>query len=70
VASMDWPEVATYRGIFSAQPHREEIILDLYKSFQDPQRGLVHEGMLRLEVDMHTAFIAVVECFFFWGLTP
>ncbi|XP_062158569.1 protein argonaute 5-like isoform X2 [Alnus glutinosa] len=47
VASMDWPEVATYRGIFSAQPHREEIILDLYKSFQDPQRGLVHEGMLR-----------------------
>lgn len=44
---MDWPEVTRYRGIFSSQAHREEIILDLYKSVQDPQRGLVHGGMIR-----------------------
>ncbi|KAJ4724979.1 Argonaute family protein [Melia azedarach] len=47
VASMDWPEVTKYRGIVSAQAHREEIIQDLYKSFQDAQRGLVHGGMIR-----------------------
>ncbi|XP_061375182.1 protein argonaute 5 [Gastrolobium bilobum] len=47
VASMDWPEVTKYRGIVSAQVHREEIIQDLYKSFQDPKKGLVHGGMIR-----------------------
>ncbi|KDP43930.1 hypothetical protein JCGZ_05397 [Jatropha curcas] len=47
VASMDWPGVTKYRGIVSAQTHREEIIQDLYKSHQDPQRGLVHSGMIR-----------------------
>ncbi|KAG2670879.1 hypothetical protein I3843_14G106300 [Carya illinoinensis] len=47
VASMDWPEVTRYRGIFSSQTHRDEIIQDLYKSVQDPQRGLVHQGMIR-----------------------
>ncbi|XP_023519443.1 protein argonaute 5 [Cucurbita pepo subsp. pepo] len=47
VASMDWPEVTKYRGIVSAQAHREEIIQDLYKQFEDPQRGLVHAGMIR-----------------------
>ncbi|KAL4611585.1 hypothetical protein ACB092_08G135400 [Castanea dentata] len=47
VASMDWPEVTKYRGLVSAQDHREEIIQDLYKSVQDPQRGLVHGGMIR-----------------------
>ncbi|XP_022729133.1 protein argonaute 5-like isoform X2 [Durio zibethinus] len=47
VASMDWPEVTKYRGIVSAQPHREEIIQDLYKTFQDPQKGVVHSGMIR-----------------------
>lgn len=44
---MDWPEVTKYRGIVSAQAHREEIIQDLYKQFEDPQRGLVHAGMIR-----------------------
>ena len=48
---MDWPEVTKYRGLVSAQARHEEIIQDLYKSIQDPQRGLVHGGMIRL-VDM------------------
>uniref|UniRef100_A0A6N2KG31 Piwi domain-containing protein n=1 Tax=Salix viminalis TaxID=40686 RepID=A0A6N2KG31_SALVM len=47
VASMDWPEVTKYRGLVSAQAHREEIIQDLYKKYQDPKKGLVHSGMIR-----------------------
>ncbi|KAK2643502.1 hypothetical protein Ddye_025265 [Dipteronia dyeriana] len=47
VASMDWPEVTKYRGLVSAQTHRDEIIKDLYTSTQDAQRGLVHGGMIR-----------------------
>ncbi|KAE8680539.1 Protein argonaute 1A [Hibiscus syriacus] len=47
VASMDWPEITKYRGIVSAQTHRQEIIQDLYKTTQDPQKGLVHGGMIR-----------------------
>ncbi|KAF2300713.1 hypothetical protein GH714_015302 [Hevea brasiliensis] len=47
VASMDWPEVTKYRGLVSAQAHREEIIQDLYKSYHDPDKGLVHSGMIR-----------------------
>ena len=47
VASMDWPEVTKYRGLVSAQAHREEIIEDLYKKYQDPKGGLVHGGMIR-----------------------
>lgn len=44
---MDWPEATKYRGIVSAQSHREEIIQDLYKIIQDPERGRVHAGMIR-----------------------
>ncbi|CAL0304042.1 unnamed protein product [Lupinus luteus] len=47
VGSIDWPWVTRYRGIVSAQSHREEIIQDLYNSYQDPKRGLVHGGMIR-----------------------
>ncbi|KAK6926677.1 Argonaute, linker 1 domain [Dillenia turbinata] len=47
VASMDWPLVATYRGLVSSQTHRDEIIHDLYKVEQDPQRGEVSRGMIR-----------------------
>ncbi|KAL2536180.1 Protein argonaute 5 [Forsythia ovata] len=47
VASVDWPEVTKYRGLVSAQPHREEIIQDLYKTTKDPKRGIVHGGMIR-----------------------
>ncbi|PNY14256.1 argonaute protein [Trifolium pratense] len=47
VASMDWPWVTKYRGVFSAQSHREEIIQDLYKTVVHPQRGVVPSGMIR-----------------------
>ncbi|XP_010435959.1 PREDICTED: protein argonaute 5-like [Camelina sativa] len=47
VASMDWPEITKYRGLVSAQAHREEIIQDLYKLVQDPERGPVHSGLIR-----------------------
>ncbi|XP_010490899.1 PREDICTED: protein argonaute 5-like [Camelina sativa] len=47
VASMDWPEISKYRGLVSAQDHRVEIIQDLYKLVEDPQRGKVHAGLIR-----------------------
>ncbi|KAF5188416.1 argonaute MEL1, partial [Thalictrum thalictroides] len=47
VASMDWPEVTKYRGLVSAQNHRQEMIQDLYKLVHDPQKGAVHAGMIR-----------------------
>ncbi|KAI3450653.1 hypothetical protein Pfo_007318 [Paulownia fortunei] len=47
VASMDWPEVTKYRGLVSAQAHREEMIQDLYNMNQDPKRGIIHGGMIR-----------------------
>uniref|UniRef100_A0A0D6QYC9 Uncharacterized protein n=1 Tax=Araucaria cunninghamii TaxID=56994 RepID=A0A0D6QYC9_ARACU len=47
VASQDWPEVTKYMGLVSAQAHRQEIIEDLYKVFQDPRRGAVAGGMIR-----------------------
>ncbi|KAK3019755.1 hypothetical protein RJ639_004201, partial [Escallonia herrerae] len=47
VASVDWPEVTKYRGLVSAQSHRNEIIENLYSTYQDPQRGTVHCGMIR-----------------------
>lgn len=45
---MDWPEVTKYRGLVSAQAHREEIIQDLYTTKEDPNRGIVSGGMIRL----------------------
>ncbi|CAJ1979202.1 unnamed protein product [Sphenostylis stenocarpa] len=53
VASMDWPYVTKYRGVVSAQKHREEIIQDLYTSHSDPVKGLVHSGSIR---DLFRAF--------------
>ncbi|XP_047328700.1 protein argonaute MEL1-like [Impatiens glandulifera] len=47
VASMDWPEVTRYKGLVSAQGHREEIISDLYKETEDPKKGKVISGMIR-----------------------
>ncbi|KAK1398330.1 Argonaute [Heracleum sosnowskyi] len=47
VASMDWPEVTKYRALYSAQGHRDEIIRDLYSIRTDPQKGVVHSGMIR-----------------------
>ncbi|WVY94274.1 hypothetical protein V8G54_033362 [Vigna mungo] len=47
VASQDWPEVKKYAGLVCAQPHREELIQDLFRSGKDPQRGVTHGGMIR-----------------------
>ncbi|KAJ1293181.1 hypothetical protein BS78_01G048200 [Paspalum vaginatum] len=48
VASMDWPEITKYRGLVSAQPHRQEIIEDLFTVSKDPQKGQnVNGGMIR-----------------------
>ena len=61
---MDWPEVTKYRGLVSAQEHREEIIQDLYKTYQDPQKGLVHGGMIR-SAAMSIFYSTFKEPFFF-----
>lgn len=47
VASQDWPEVTKYAGLVCAQAHRQELIQDLFKTWQDPQRGTVAGGMIR-----------------------
>uniref|UniRef100_A0A453KNK8 Piwi domain-containing protein n=1 Tax=Aegilops tauschii subsp. strangulata TaxID=200361 RepID=A0A453KNK8_AEGTS len=47
VASMDWPEITKYSGLVSAQPHRQEIIENLFSVTKDPQRGNVNGGMIR-----------------------
>ncbi|KAH7849364.1 hypothetical protein Vadar_016819 [Vaccinium darrowii] len=47
VASQDWPEVTKYAGLVCAQPHRQELIQDLYKTWQDPKGGTVTGGMIR-----------------------
>lgn len=44
---MDWPWVTKYRGIVSAQHHREEIIQDLYNTTLNRDKGIVHGGMIR-----------------------
>lgn len=48
VASTDWPEVTKYRALVSTQAHREEIVQDLYNKREDPKRGVIHGGMIRL----------------------
>ncbi|GLJ52618.1 hypothetical protein SUGI_1119890 [Cryptomeria japonica] len=47
VASQDWPEVTKYAGLVCAQAHRQELIQDLYKVWQDPVRGTVTGGMIK-----------------------
>ncbi|PHU15618.1 hypothetical protein BC332_16823 [Capsicum chinense] len=47
VASQDWPEITKYSGLVSAQAHRQELIQDLYKTWQDPTRGTVTGGMIK-----------------------
>ncbi|PSR96508.1 Protein argonaute 1B like [Actinidia chinensis var. chinensis] len=47
VASQDWPEVTKYAGLVCAQEHRQELIQDLFKSWQDPVRGTVTGGMIK-----------------------
>ncbi|TYH41474.1 hypothetical protein ES332_D12G319500v1 [Gossypium tomentosum] len=47
VASQDWPEVTKYAGLVCAQAHRQELIQDLFKTWQDPARGTVSGGMIK-----------------------
>ncbi|KAL5649749.1 hypothetical protein ACJX0J_040558, partial [Zea mays] len=47
VASQDWPEVTKYAGLVIAQAHRQELIQDLFKVWQDPKRGTFSGGMIR-----------------------
>ncbi|KAL5748700.1 hypothetical protein ACOSQ2_025997 [Xanthoceras sorbifolium] len=47
VASQDWPEVTKYAGLVCAQAHRQELIQDLFKTWQDPVRGIVTGGMIK-----------------------
>ncbi|XP_015883994.1 protein argonaute 1 [Ziziphus jujuba] len=47
VASQDWPEVTKYAGLVCAQAHRQELIQDLFKTWQDPIRGTVTGGMIK-----------------------
>ncbi|KAK1384139.1 Argonaute 1 [Heracleum sosnowskyi] len=47
VASQDWPEITKYAGLVCAQSHRQELIQDLYKTWQDPTRGTVTGGMIK-----------------------
>ncbi|CAA2938952.1 argonaute 1 [Olea europaea subsp. europaea] len=47
VASQDWPEVTKYAGLVCAQAHRQELIQDLYKTWQDPVRGTMTGGMIK-----------------------
>ncbi|PIA63984.1 hypothetical protein AQUCO_00201350v1 [Aquilegia coerulea] len=47
VASQDWPEVTKYAGLVCAQAHRQELIQDLYKVWNDPQKGTMTGGMIK-----------------------
>ncbi|CAM8943710.1 unnamed protein product [Rhodiola kirilowii] len=47
VASQDWPEITKYAGLVCAQAHRQELIQDLFTTWQDPQRGTVTGGMIK-----------------------
>ncbi|KAM5570275.1 protein argonaute 1B-like [Rosa sericea] len=47
VASQDWPEVTKYAGLVSAQTHRQELIQDLFKTWQDPAKGTMSGGMIK-----------------------
>ncbi|KAK2375687.1 protein argonaute [Trifolium repens] len=47
VASQDWPEITKYAGLVCAQAHRQELIQDLFKQWQDPARGTLNGGMIK-----------------------
>ncbi|XP_071715428.1 protein argonaute 1-like [Rutidosis leptorrhynchoides] len=56
VASQDWPEITKYAGLVCAQAHRQELIQDLYKEWQDPHKGKCTGGMIKeLLVSFHRA---------------
>ncbi|XP_062027323.1 protein argonaute 1-like isoform X2 [Rosa rugosa] len=47
VASQDWPEITKYAGLVCAQAHRQELIQDLFKQWQDPVEGTMSGGMIK-----------------------
>lgn len=53
MASQDWPEVTKYAGLVSAQAHRQELIQDLFKTWQDPARGTMSGGMIKYDSLIH-----------------
>lgn len=50
MASQDWPEVTKYAGLVSAQAHRQELIQDLFKTWQDPAKGTMSGGMIKYDL--------------------
>ncbi|XP_020254761.1 protein argonaute MEL1-like isoform X1 [Asparagus officinalis] len=46
VASMDWPEVTKYKALISSQPHRQEMIEDLYTTTQGGPGGMIRDLLL------------------------
>ncbi|PWA47318.1 Argonaute/Dicer protein, PAZ [Artemisia annua] len=51
---LDWPQVTKYKALISAQPHRQEIIQDLYTTRTDPKRGVIHGALIRMEEGFET----------------
>ena len=49
MASQDWPEITKYAGLVCAQAHRQELIQDLFKQWQDPVKGTMSGGMIKYE---------------------
>ncbi|KAJ0105332.1 hypothetical protein Patl1_19511 [Pistacia atlantica] len=66
VASQDWPEVTKYAGLVCAQAHRQELIQDLYKTWQDPVRGTVSGGMIKYDLPLFYTCIGCSVCFLLW----
>jgi hypothetical protein len=63
---MDWPQVAKYRCLVSSQGHREEIITDLFTQVNDPQKGLIHGGMIRHAEHFRCNFVLQINDLFFF----
>ncbi|KAL1819840.1 hypothetical protein ACET3Z_014709 [Daucus carota] len=47
VASQDWPDLTKYAGLVCTQAHGQELIQDLYKSWEDPKRGTMRGGIIK-----------------------
>jgi hypothetical protein len=68
VASQDWPEVTKYAGLVCAQAHRQELIQDLYKTWQDPVRGTVSGGMIKYDQSLTLMMVLCSKRSFLWLL--
>lgn len=61
VASQDWPEITKYAGLVCAQAHRQELIQDLFKQWQDPVRGTVTGGMIKYALSHLSLCVCVLD---------